>query len=259
MSEEIKNEEVKENATPEEALETIDEIKKAVEAILYAAGYAVTYEKLGEVLGLTEKDVRTIVDSMTPEFENRGISLLTFDKSCQLCTKEKFMPYIREALGIRRGGNLSASSLEVLAVVAYNQPVTRAFIDQVRGVDSSYAVNSLIDKSLIESAGRLDAPGRPMLYVTTDKFLRVFGFNSLDDLPATEQLVDTSAKAAEEGEVAEESAAEDTEVAEELVDDDMKIADGKIENQSREGAEIVLDEGGDSDDDETGGEVENIN
>ena len=258
MSEEIKNEEVKENATPEEALETIDEIKKAVEAILYAAGYAVTYEKLGEVLGLTEKDVRTIVDSMTPEFENRGISLLTFDKSCQLCTKEKFMPYIREALGIRRGGNLSASSLEVLAVVAYNQPVTRAFIDQVRGVDSSYAVNSLIDKSLIESAGRLDAPGRPMLYVTTDKFLRVFGFNSLDDLPATEQLVDTSAKADETSETAEETV-ENTEVAEELVDDDMKIADGKIENQSREGAEIVLDDGGDSDDDETGGEVENIN
>lgn len=258
MSEEIKNEEVKETATPEEALETIDEIKKAIEAILYAAGYAVTYEKLGEVLGLTEKDVRTIVDSMMPEFDKRGISLLTFDKSCQLCTKEKFMPYIREALGIRRGGNLSASSLEVLAVVAYNQPVTRAFIDQVRGVDSSYAVNSLIDKSLIESAGRLDAPGRPMLYVTTDKFLRVFGFNSLDDLPATEQLVDTSAKADETSETAEETV-ENTEVAEELVDDDMKIADGKIENQSRAGADIVLDGENDSDDGETGGEVENIN
>ena len=257
MSEEIKNEEVKETATPEEALETIDEIKKAIEAILYAAGYAVTYEKLGEVLGLTEKDVRTIVDSMTPEFDKRGISLLTFDKSCQLCTKEKFMPYIREALGIRRGGNLSASSLEVLAVVAYNQPVTRAFIDQVRGVDSSYAVNSLIDKSLIESAGRLDAPGRPMLYVTTDKFLRVFGFNSLDDLPATEQLVDTSAKTDETSETAEETV-ENTEAAEELVDDDMKIADGKIENQSRVGSDIVLD-GDDSDDGETGGEVENIN
>ena len=128
----------------------------------------------------------------------------------------------------------------------------------MRGVDSSYAVNSLIDKSLIESAGRLDAPGRPMLYVTTDKFLRVFGFNSLDDLPATEQLVDTSAKADETSETAEETV-ENTEVAEELVDDDMKIADGKIENQSREGAEIVLDDGGDSDDDETGGEVENIN
>jgi segregation and condensation protein B len=118
-----------------------------------------------------------------------GIMLALFPDTCQLCTKEKFLPYIREALGIKRGGNLSASSLEVLAVVAYNQPVTRSFVDQVRGVDSSYAVSSLIDKGLIESCGRLDAPGRPMLYATSDKFLRVFGFNSLDDLPKTEPLV----------------------------------------------------------------------
>ncbi len=96
------------------------------------------------------------------------------------------MPYIREALGIKRGGNLSASTLEALAVVAYNQPVTRAYVDAVRGVDSSYAMNSLIDKNLIVSTGRLDAPGRPMLYSTTDKFLRVFGLRSLDELPVTE-------------------------------------------------------------------------
>ena len=105
------------------------------------------------------------------------------------------MPYIREALGIRRGGNLSASSMEVLAVVAYNQPVTRSFVDLVRGVDSSYAVNSLLDKGLIEAAGRLDAPGRPMLYVTTDKFLRVFGINALDELPETEALSVAAAQA----------------------------------------------------------------
>jgi len=114
--------------------------------------------------------------------------LMIYPTTCQLCTKEQYAPYIREALGIRRGGNLSASSMEVLAVVAYNQPVTRTFVDLVRGVDSSYAVNSLLDKGLIEAAGRLDAPGRPMLYVTTDKFLRVFGINSLDELPETEAL-----------------------------------------------------------------------
>ena len=119
----------------------------------------------------------------------RGLNLLLFPDTCQLSTKEQFAPYIREALGIRRGGNLSASSLEVLAIVAYNQPVTRSFIDQVRGVDSSYAVNALIDKALIESCGRLDAPGRPMLYATTDKFLRVFGLSSLEDLPATEIML----------------------------------------------------------------------
>jgi segregation and condensation protein B len=119
----------------------------------------------------------------------RGITLLVFEETCQFCTKEQYAPYIREALGIRRGGNLSASSMEVLAVVAYNQPVTRSFVDQVRGVDSSYAFNSLIDKALIEACGRLDAPGRPMLYVTTEKFLRVFGINSLSELPATETML----------------------------------------------------------------------
>ena len=184
-------------AAPEEAILTLADIRRAIEAILFAAGYPVSYEKLGEVLGLPEKDVELIVGDMQAAFNSedspRGIQLLTFPDTCQLCTKEKFLPYIREALGIKRGGNLSASSIEVLAVVAYNQPVTRAFVDQVRGVDSSYAVNSLLDKGLIESCGRLDAPGRPMLFATTDKFLRVFGLNSLDDLPVTEPLVDPEA------------------------------------------------------------------
>ena len=112
-----------------------------------------------------------------------------FEDTCQFCTKEQYAPYIREALGIRRGGNLSASSMEVLAIVAYNQPVTRSFVDQVRGVDSSYAMNSLIDKALIEACGRLDAPGRPMLYATTEKFLRVFGLRSLSELPETEVMI----------------------------------------------------------------------
>ena len=109
--------------------------------------------------------------------------LLCFDDGCQLATKEEYGDYVRNALGIRRGGNLSASSLEVLAIVAYNEPVTRAFIDTVRGVDSSYAVTSLADKHMIERCGRLDVPGRPILYRTTDDFLRVFGLNSLNDLP----------------------------------------------------------------------------
>ena len=129
------------------------------------------------------------------EDTHHGIQLLVYPTTCQFATKEAYAPYIREALGIRRGGNLSASSMEVLAVVAYNQPVTRSFVELVRGVDSSYAVNSLLDKGLIEAAGRLDAPGRPMLYVTTDKFLRVFGINSLDELPETEALSVAAAQA----------------------------------------------------------------
>ena len=166
----------------------IHDVEKAIEAILYAAGYPVTYEKLSLVIGLSQRDVRRFVEHMADGYEDRGIQLLLYPDACQLCTKEVFAPYIREALGIRRGGNLSASSMEVLAVVAYNQPVTRAFVDTVRGVDSSYAVSSLLDKGLIEACGRLDAPGRPMLYATTDKFLRVFGLSSLNDLPETEAL-----------------------------------------------------------------------
>ena len=118
----------------------------------------------------------------------RGVILLTYADSCQLSTKKYYLTEIREALGIKKSGTLSTSSMEALAIIAYNQPVTRSFIDLVRGVDGSYAVNSLLDKGLIEAAGRLDAPGRPMLYVTTDKFLRVFGINSLAELPATESL-----------------------------------------------------------------------
>ncbi len=199
------------------AIEQIKNIEGAIEAILYAAGYPVKYEKLAEVLGLEKKDVKTMVEHMATVYNKedsiRGINLLVFEDTCQFCTKEQYAPYIREALGIRRGGNLSASSLEVLAVIAYNQPVTRAYVDTVRGVDSSYAVNSLIDKGLIESCGRLEAPGRPMIYATTEKFLRVFGINSLEDLPKTESLEELAQNEAETAEIQSEevtSASEET-------------------------------------------------
>ena len=176
-----------------EQINQLKNVEAAIEAILFAAGYPVKYEKIAEVLGLDEKSTKMIIEQMSESYNGedseRGLNLLLFPDTCQLSTKEQFAPYIREALGIRRGGNLSASSMEVLAIVAYNQPVTRSFIDQVRGVDSSYSVNSLIDKALIDSCGRLDAPGRPMLYATTDKFLRVFGLSSLSDLPATEIML----------------------------------------------------------------------
>ena len=179
-----------EQAAPatEEILGSVQDVERAIEAILFAAGYPVKYEKLAEVIGLSERDIRGLVENMAAGYGERGIQLLMYPDACQLSTKEVFAPYIREALGIRRGGNLSNSSLEVLAVVAYNQPVTRSYIDTVRGVDSSYAVTSLLDKGLIEAVGRLDAPGRPMLYGTTEKFLRVFGLSSLADLPETEAL-----------------------------------------------------------------------
>lgn len=155
----------------------------AVEAILFAAGHPVPYEKLSDVIGISVRDIKNLLSHMQPQYEKRGLQLLLYPETCQLSTKEEYAPYIREALGIRKGGNLSGSSMEVLAIIAYNQPTTRAFIDSIRGADSSYAMSSLLDKELITSAGRLDAPGRPMLYVTTDKFLRVFGLSSLAELP----------------------------------------------------------------------------
>lgn len=169
--------------------EEIKEIKNTeavIEAVMFAAGYPMKYEKLSSVVGIGVAEVKKAVANIAERYnsnEDHGIMILTFPETCQFCTKEQFLPYIKEALGIKRGGNLSNSSVEVLAIVAYNQPVTRTFVDLVRGVDSSYAMNSLIDKALIEAVGRLDAPGRPALYATTDKFLRVFGLNSLNDLP----------------------------------------------------------------------------
>ena len=164
----------------------IKDLEKAIEAILFAAGHPVTYTKLGEVLGYTESHIRKTVRTFAERYNadsERGIMMLTFEDSCQLCTKESFLPYIKEALGIKKGGNLSASSLEVLAIIAYNEPVTRAFVDTVRKVDSAYIVNALCEKNLIEVCGKLDVPGRPYLYRTTSTFLRCFGIESLEQLP----------------------------------------------------------------------------
>lgn len=188
--------------------------KEMLEAVLFAAGHPVSYARLAQILEVSADEAQNLVKDYAAEYNNgkvtRGIQLLTFDDCCQLCTKSDYIAEIRTALGIRRGGNLSNSSLEVLAIVAYNQPVTRAYIDTVRGVDSSYAVSSLIERGLIESKSRLDAPGRPMLYTTTTAFLRCFGLASLEDLPALSEgdasLLD-SLKAAG-GEIADELGAE---------------------------------------------------
>lgn len=162
-------------------------LDEAIEAILFAAGHAVTYTQLGSLFEIPVLEMKSRVLEYAHRYNNsdlsRGVILLTYDESCQLCTKPSYLPYIRAALGIRKNGNLSASSIETLAIVAYNQPVTRSYIDQVRKVESSYAVNNLLDRGLIEPKGRLDAPGRPMLFGTTPDFLRCFGLTSLADLP----------------------------------------------------------------------------
>ncbi len=164
-----------------------DSYEEAIEAILFAAGHPVSYETLAKAFELRAPILRNMVKEYAEKYNKsrvpRGVILLAMDKECQLCTKPKYLSYIRAALGIRRNGTLSAANMETLAIVAYHQPVTRAYIDAVRGVDSSYAVSALVEKGLIEAKGRLDAPGRPVLFGTSTAFLRCFGLSSVDELP----------------------------------------------------------------------------
>ena len=180
----------------EEQLYAAEERFAVIEACLFAAGHPLTYEKLAAALGVSEEYCRDLVEKFASIYNNdaafpRGILLVRFPDSCQLCTKEQYGEEIKIALGIRRGGALSQSLLEVLAIIAYNQPTTRAFVDTVRGVDSNYAVNTLTEKKLIEPCGRLETPGRPTLYRTTEDFLRVFGISSVKELPSVLLKSDT--------------------------------------------------------------------
>ncbi len=181
------------NKNDAEALEkeplSREDMKRVCEAVLFAAGYPVTFKKLGAVLGTTEDEVLSLIEEYKEEYDKkleRGVQLLILGDKCQLVTKEEYAPYIREALGVREGGNLSKSTLETLAIIAYNQPVTRTYIDQVRGVDSSYAVGNLLERGLIECRGRMDVPGKPRLYGTTAAFLCSFGLSSISELPPLE-------------------------------------------------------------------------
>lgn len=192
---------VKNDNTPKEPALLADEaprnivFEEALEAILFAAGHPISYATLARVFEMTPSKVRDKVLEFSLKYNDseipRGVILLVFNDSCQLCTKKYYLNEIREALGIRKSGTLSTSSMEVLAIVAYNQPVTRMFVDTLRRADSSYAMNNLLDRGLIESKGRLDAPGRPMLYGTTNDFLRCFGLKDLKELPQTSEEIQT--------------------------------------------------------------------
>ena len=196
------------NTEPTEAPEAEREVvfEEAVEAILFAAGHPISYSTIARVFNMTPLKVKERIMDYAVKYNSapieRGVILLTYSDSCQLCTKSDYLFEIRDALGIKKSGTLSTSSLEVLAIVAYNQPVTRAFVDTLRRVDSSYAMNNLLDRGLITSKGRLDVPGRPMLYGTTSDFLRCFGLSDLSGLPKTsDELIEAfnTAKANGEG------------------------------------------------------------
>lgn len=161
-------------------------MKNILEAVVFAAGYPVPYSKLADTLHTDAAVVREMARKLAFEYRERGVQFLLFEDACQMATREEYQEEIKQTLGIRRGGNLSRASLEVLAIAAYQQPVTRAYIDEVRGVDSNYVVTSLVEKGLLEVKGKLDAPGRPSLYGTTADFLRCFGLASLKELPAVD-------------------------------------------------------------------------
>ena len=221
----------------QQPMEQIKNLEAAIEAILYAAGHPITYQKLSDVLGLTVRDIKKMTEHMAESYNKessgRGIMLLCFDDSCQLCTKEHYLNEIRDALGIRKSGSLSTSSMEVLAIVAYNQPVTRAFVDTLRRVDSSYAMNNLLDRGLITATGRLDVPGRPMLYGTTSDFLRCFGLNDLDSLPKTsDELMEAFEGAKAQEETVSEETAELIKDAEQLTLDIDNAIDGVVADET---------------------------
>lgn len=160
-------------------------IKSAIEAILFAAGEPVPAARLSLTLGVSEDEIYAAAKELSDEysFDLRGIRLLRLDGDLQLCSSPEYAQLITKTLEQRKPPMLSQPALETLAVVAYFQPVTRAYIDQIRGVDSAYTVGVLLDRGLIERCGKLDVPGRPSLLRTTDAFLRTMGISRLDELP----------------------------------------------------------------------------
>jgi segregation and condensation protein B len=163
----------------------LSETQNKLFAIFFAAGEPLEASRAAEALDLTEGEVHTYAAGISAWLEEAEfpLELRRLEDAYQLCTRPVYAGEIRRALELRRNTPLSAAALEVLAIIAYNQPVTRGFVEQVRGVDSSSVVTSLVEKGLVEEAGRLELPGRPISYRTTAAFLRCFGLESLDGLP----------------------------------------------------------------------------
>jgi len=166
------------------------ELQRAIEAILFAAGERVELSRLAMALGADPADVQSAVEALADElaFNRRGIRILRLEDGYQMVSSGEMADYITKALETRKPPKLSASQLETLTIIAYYQPATKAMVEQIRGVDSSYSITALLNKKLIEDAGRLNVPGRPIQYRTTADFLRTFAFSSLEDLPEIEKV-----------------------------------------------------------------------
>ena len=184
------------------------EIEAAVEGILFASGDPVHIDRICLAAELDRPTAELVLQKLMDyySFERRGMRLLRLEDSWQLCSAPEYADVIRRAFEMRKPAKLSQPALEVLTIIAYYQPTTRAYVDQIRGVDSSYTVGLLLDRHLIEECGRLQVPGRPRLYRTTKAFLRAFHLNSLEDLPEMPGMeADGQLRLAEDGSVLDDA------------------------------------------------------
>ena len=167
-----------------------EQLCRAIEAILFAAGERVEVSRLAFALETDENEIMAAADSLADRyaFERRGVRILKLEKGYQMVSSGEMADYVTKALETRKPPKLSASQLETLTIIAYYQPATKAMVEQIRGVDSAYSVAALMNKKLIEEAGRLNVPGRPIQYKTTPDFLRTFGISSLEELPPIEKI-----------------------------------------------------------------------
>ena len=168
----------------------VEQLQRTIEAILFAAGERMEIQRLADVLETDPSEIERAADALTDEyaFQRRGIRILKLEKGYQMVSSGEMADYVTKALETRKPPKLSSSQLETLTIIAYYQPATKAMVEQIRGVDSAYSVAALLNKKLIEEAGRLNVPGRPIQYRTTPDFLRTFGFSSLEELPPIEKI-----------------------------------------------------------------------
>ena len=167
-----------------------EQLQRAIEAILFAAGERVEVSRLAFTLEVDENEIMEAADALAGQlaFERRGIRIIKLDKGYQMVSSGEMADFVTKALETRKPPKLSSSQLEALTIIAYYQPATKAMVEQIRGVDSSYSISALLNKKLIEEAGRLNVPGRPIQYKTTPDFLRTFGLSSLEELPPIDKV-----------------------------------------------------------------------
>ncbi len=211
------------------------ELSAAVEAMLFASGEPLEIIRIAEVLGCDAEQVDNIVLNLATKLEENGSGLcvLKLGDKAQMCSRQEFAPMIRDILDLKRNTPLSGAAFEVLAVIAYNQPVTKSFVEQVRGVDCSGVISTLCQRGLIEEKGRLELPGRPLIYGTTPEFLRCFCVSDLSELPPLpEKKEDELKKALESGETASNQKGTETLVLPQAEDENLvSEADDSVFNE----------------------------